>query len=104
MIKSGMAQLLESLVPPEVMQQVKDAAIAVPQIAKKVGETMTRIEGKLDELESITNEIYNTVMRIENKVRGDDPPESTPLSLMATNGEHKGPLPESLQRLVEKDG
>ena len=129
MPKTGMQMLLENLLPAELLQQIQQAATAIPAIAQKLQSQLDRMETTLAHIESV-------VERIENKVLSNDPPERTPLSdfvmesiagampgvehreavrfLMPTksNGEIKtvlhsegtGEFPESLRKELEKDG
>lgn len=119
-MKNGMQMLLESLLPPDTLNQIQQAATAIPEIAHKVQLQLDRLEMTLANVESI-------VERIENKVLADDPPERTPLSdfVMAAiaestidqpvrylNGEARtvlpsevtGEFPETLRKELEKDG
>lgn len=119
-MKNGMQMLLESLLPPDTLNQIQQAATAIPAIAQK-------LQSQLDRMETTLLHIESVVERIENKVLANEPPERTPLSDFAMkaiaestigqpvrylNGEVKtvlhsegnGEFPESLRKELEKDG
>ena len=120
MPKNGMQMLLENLLPAELLQQIQQAASAIPAIAQK-------LQSQLDRMETTLSHIESVVERIENKVLSNDPPERTPLSdfvmtaiaestidqpVRYLNGEVRsvhhsegnGEFPESLRKELEKDG
>lgn len=119
-MKNGMQMLLENLLPAELLQQIQQAATAIPAIAQK-------LQSQLDRMETTLTHIESVVERVENKVLANDPPERTPLSdfvmtaiaestvdqpVRYSNGEARtvlpslgnGEFPESLRKELEKDG
>lgn len=114
-MKNGMQMLLESLLPPDTLNQIQQAATAIPEIARKVQLQLDRLEMTLANVEAI-------VERIENKVLANEPPEHTPLSDFVleqiSQGEYQngaairhvipsegtGQFPETLRKELEKDG
>lgn len=113
-MKNGMQMLVESLLPHELIEGIAAAAKAIPIAAQKLQEQM-------DRMEMVINNIDAAVARIENKVRGDEPPERTPLSdyvlTAISEGEYRngetrktvlpsmgnGEFPETLRKELEKD-
>lgn len=95
-MKNGMQMLLESILPADTLAAIQKAASDLPEIAKRVGAQLDRMEQTLLHVEAITE-------RIENKVRGDNPPEETPLSQLAL-GTSQNKLPPSLERMLDSDG
>ena len=97
-MKNGMQMLLESLLPPDTLDSIQRAATDIPRIAQGIQAQLNRMEESIMHIEAI-------VIRVENKMRGDNPPEETPLSRLAVLPSNaNGEFPQSLKRLVETDG
>lgn len=105
-MKNGMQMLLESLLPPDTLQAVQKAATDIPAIAQRIGAQLDRIEAMGKMLDLKIDAIDALVRRIEDRTRGDNPPEETPLSQLATTlpALGDGSFPPSLKRMVESDG
>ena len=87
MPKSGMAQMLESMIPEDVKQAIQKAKVEIPAFADALNLRVTRIEETLSRIESL-------LQRLEfeaNPSAADQMPETLKkvLEQMPTSGQER---------------